>query len=164
MRIIFILSALICIGAELSAQTSVGILIGPTGTEPGLGIRTSRDCRWAADIRIAKANIFVNPKGGAWVNEASVVCRVLKQEKIRLNVGTGFRADLSIQAGTKSRFGAVIPLGIEAFPFPFPNGGLFFEVAPFATTVKGTDWNLGLRAVSGFIYYIPQNKNGKTKK
>jgi hypothetical protein len=144
-------------------KTGAGIGFYPTGTEPGIGYRSGKNTRFATDIRMARANIFTNPNKGSWVNEASFIYRCLKLEKIRVHIGLGARADWTLVKGEQNRFGAVLPIGIEAFPFPFQIGGLFFEIAPFATTTNGTNWNVGLRAASGFVIYVPSKaKHEKT--
>jgi hypothetical protein len=142
-------------------KTGAGIGFYPTGTEPGISYRSGKNTRFAADLRFSRANIFKNPDKGSWVNEASFIYRPLLLEKIRLHIGLGVRADWTLVAGENNRFGFVIPVGIEAFPFPFQIGGLFFEVAPFATTTNGKNWNFGLRAASGFVIYIPAKKKNE---
>lgn len=151
--------------AQTTTETKTGAGIGlyPTGTEPGIGYRTRKNSKFAADIRMARTNVFTNPNKGSWVNEASFIYRPLLLEKIRLHIGLGARVDWTLVAGERNRFGAVMPLGIEAFPFPFQIGGLFFEVAPFATTTNGSNWNFGLRAASGFVIYIPTKKKKNEK-
>lgn len=141
-----------------SAQTVGGIGIYPTGTEAGIGYRSGKNTRWAADLRMARTNVFINPNEGSWVNEAAALLRVLRLEKVQLHVGLGGRADWSNVQGRPHRFGAVVPIGVEAFPFPFQNAGLFFEAAPFLTTDIDLSLNFGLRTVSGFVFYIPKSK------
>lgn len=138
------------------AQTGPGIGIYPTGTEAGLGYRSARDSRWAADVRITRTNLWGAPRRGSLLWEASAICRVLRLEKVRFHLGLGTRLDLTLNPGEHHKAGAVAPIGVEAFPFPFQNAGLFFESAPFFVTAGGTDWNAGIRTVAGFIFYFPK--------
>ncbi len=110
------------------------------------------------DIRIAKASLFNSPKTGSLVNEASVLYRVAYYEKVRFHLGLGARADWNFDTKQKHRFGAVLPVGVEAYPFPFQNAGLFFEVAPFFTTAGGRNHNAGFRTVAGFAFYFLKKK------
>ncbi len=144
-------------------QTGGGIGIYPAGTEAGLGYRSAKDTRWAADVRMARTNVFINPNDGSWVNEASALLRVLRLEKVRLHVGLGARADWSNANGRSHRFGAVVPIGVEAFPFPFQNAGLFFEAAGFVTTDPSWDIHVGIRTVSGFVFYIPKKSRNENQ-
>jgi hypothetical protein len=142
---------------KATAQTGAGIGIYPTGTETGIGYRSAKETRWAADVRFSRANLFTNPEKGSWVNEASAICRVIKLEKVRFHIGLGARADWSNDPTQNHRFGAVMPIGVEAYPFPFQNAGLFFEAAPFlTTTIEAISLNFGLRTVAGFVFYIPK--------
>ena len=131
-----------------------GIGIYPTGTETGIGYRSSKDSRWVVDVRITRANMFTNPEAGSAVNEASVLYRIVYYEKVRLHVGLGGRADWNGDSKIGHRFGAVVPVGIEAFPFPFQNAGLFFEAAPFLTFGSNNKNNFGVRTVAGFVFYL----------
>lgn len=138
------------------AQTGPGIGIYPTGTETGLGYRSAKDTRWAADVRITRANVLNDATTGTLVNEVSVIYRILYLEKVRFHIGLGGRGDWNFDAKEQHKFGVVVPIGIEAFPFPFQNAGLFFEAAPFYTVSEQSVWNSGIRTVAGFIFYIPQ--------
>ena len=135
-------------------KTGFGIGIYPTGTETGLGFRSSKNNHWAIDVRITKANAFTNPSGGSVINEASFVWRLAYYEKVRFHMGLGGRADWNFDRNQSHRFGFVTPIGVEAFPFPFQNAGLFFEAAPFCTWTDGGNNNVGVRTVAGFIFYF----------
>src|ERR1700759_5365563 len=111
------------------AQTGPGIAILPTGTETGLGFRSSRDTHWALDVRATRANFYSEKnKTSSFVTEVSAVCRVIRLEKVKLHIGVGYRGDWNFTE--TNRHGIVVPVGVEAFPFPFQNAGLFFEAAP----------------------------------
>jgi len=138
------------------AQTGPGIAIYPTGTETGIGYRSAKDTRWALDARITKTNISNDAKTGSMVNEISIVYRIMYLEKVRFHIGLGGRADWNFDVKEQHKYGIVTPVGVEAFPFPFQNAGLFFEAAPFYTASHEGIWNGGLRTVAGFIFYIPK--------
>lgn len=53
-----------------------GVGIYGSGTETGLGFRSGKDTRFAADIRVAKANIFTEPNSGSLINEVSCIYRL----------------------------------------------------------------------------------------
>ena len=59
-----------------------------------------------------------------------------------------------LNEGQSHRFGFVLPLGVEAFPFAFQNAGLFFEAAPFCAWTTHDNANLGIRTVAGFAFYF----------
>lgn len=141
---------------SLFAQTSVGIGIYPTGTETGIGFRSSRTAKWIADVRLTKANFYDNKTMSSVISEASAVCRVVRLEKLRFHVGMGLRTEWNF-GGKNNKVGGVIPIGVEAFPFPFQNAGLFFEAAPFYTSDLETHFYAGLRTVAGFVFYFPSS-------
>ena len=148
--IIFCLSILI-----LQSQTSVGIGIYPTGTESGLGFRLNKDKRISFDARITKVNLFSNTSSpSSFLSEVSALYRLIILEKVRFHLGLGFRSNWNLT--TTHKHGAVIPIGVEAFPFPFQNAGLFFEVAPFFETDNKQNWQDGIRTVDGFVFYFPK--------
>lgn len=152
-----ILSLFICLflTTHLFSQHGPGIGVFPTGTEIGLSFRSAKDTRFAFDARVARA-LFNSDKTKttSFVSEVSVICRVIKLEKVRFFVGTGARADWNFT--DRHRYGISIPVGVEAFPFPFQNAGLFFEVAPyFVSDFRSNNNNAGFRAASGFIFYFP---------
>lgn len=137
------------------AQTGPGIGVFPTGTEIGLGFRSSQDTRWAFDARVARA-LFNSEKNktSSFVSEVSVICRVVKLEKVRFNLGLGYRTDWNFV--DRHKHGISLPVGVEAFPFPFRNAGLFFEVAAyFVSDLRSGNNIAGLRAASGFLFYFP---------
>lgn len=133
-------------------KSGLGVL--PTGSEIGINFRSSKDKPLFLDLRVSKVNILLNKNSGGFINESSLIYRISKHEKLRFNLGLGLRLESSITPKQNQRGGVVIPLGIEAFPFPFQNGGLFFEVAPYFTSDKVNYQNLGIRSSSGFIYYF----------
>ncbi len=143
-----------CSSASMFSQTGLGIGLYPTGTETGLGIRTSKETRMAVDARIARANIY-NEKNkiSSFVTELSVIYRVVKLEKVKFHVGLGYRADWNLNDGNKQ--GVILPIGVEAFPFPFQNAGLFFEAAPFYVSDFKSKDNAGIRTSAGFVFYFP---------
>lgn len=155
-----------------NTNTGIGIALFPTGTDVGLGIRTNKNKKWVLDARIAKANFYTQGNQSSFTNEASAVCRVVKLEKVRFHAGIGVRTEW--HWGPDNRYGLVAPLGVEAFPFPFQNAGLFFEVAPFFTessgfflhnmTGKGSNYVAGLRTVAGFVFYFPRKDRASETK
>ncbi len=149
----------------LCAQETLGAGLGilPTGTETGISFRTSKQKRVLVDLRLSKANIFLHPSSGMFINEASFLYRVAFYEKLRLHLGLGARSEWDFNKNMNHRFGAVASIGVEAFPFPFQNGGLFFEVAPYFTIDKTNAQNLGLRTASGFIYYFTKKPKQNEK-
>lgn len=92
-----------------------------------------------------------------------MIYRISNHEKLRFNIGLGFRTEWNFTPKQNQRYGIVVPLGIEAFPFPFQNGGLFFEVAPYFTNDKANFQNIGIRSSSGFIYYFTQKQKSNEK-
>jgi len=168
--LVFVLSILLVSGAQAQTQqtqqtpprTGFGVGIYPTGTETGIGFRSAKESRWAIDVRITRANFFTETKTGSLVNEASFVYRVAFYEKVRFHIGLGARADWNLDKKQSNRFGGVMPIGVEAFPFPFQHAGLFFEAAPYFTTAGSGDNNAGIRTVAGFVFYFLKNhKNEK---
>jgi hypothetical protein len=160
MRILSILAIVFFSSITLLGQTGPGIGVYPTGTEIGLGFRSSKDTRFAFDVRVARA-LFNSEKNktSSFVSEVSVICRVVKLEKVRFNLGIGYRTDWNFV--DRHRHGIALPVGVEAYPFPFQNAGLFFEVAPYFVSDLRTSNNIwGFRAASGFMFYFP----AKTKK
>ena len=140
------------------SKTGVGIGIYPTGTETGLGFRSSKNARLVADVRIAKANFYTNESLSSFITEVSAVYKVVKLEKVRFHIGIGERTEWNF--GSKNnKYGVVVPVGVEAFPFPFQNAGLFFEVAPFLTHDFVSETSGGIRTVAGFIFYFPVKDN-----
>ncbi len=138
-----------------------GIGFYPTGTEAGLGFRSSKDSKFLIDVRVTKFNIYNNPKQGNFNTETSLLYRIAYYERVRLHLGLGFRGEWTITANQNDRLGVVMPLGVEAFPFPFQNAGLFFEVAPYFTS-NSSGQNYGLRTVAGFaFYFIKKDRNEK---
>ncbi len=142
---------------DANAQTSVGIALYPTGTEAGLGFRLNKDKRFLVDARITKASLFSNKSNPSmFLSEVSGVYRLVFLEKVRFHMGLGFRSNWNFTSGHKH--GAVLPIGVEAFPFPFQNAGLIFEVAPFFETDDKSNWQGGMRTIAGFVFYFPTKK------
>ena len=144
-------------------KTGPGIGIYPTGTETGFGYRSSKNARWVVDARITKANLLLHPDNGSFINELSLVYRIAYYEKVRFHLGLGGRADWNFGNHLPHRFGVVTPVGVEAFPFPFQNAGLFFEAAPFFTMAENHQNNIGIRTVAGFVFYFPKKDNVEIK-
>ena len=125
MRKFLIVTGFILFCLTLKSQTTVGIGIYPTGTETGLGFRLNKDKRLSLDTRITKANLYSNASStSSFISEASVIYRLVRLEKVRFHMGLGFRSNWNFT--TTHKHGAIIPSGVEAFPFPFQNAGLFF--------------------------------------
>lgn len=138
-------------------KLSSGVGIYGSGTETGFGFRSAKDTRFALDVRVAKTNIFTEPNTGSIVNEINCIYRVAFYERARFFMGLGARADWGVGETVDNRYGVVMPLGAEAYPFPFQNAGLFFEAAPFVTTADGTSYNIGVRTITGFSFYFYSN-------
>lgn len=135
------------------AQTGPGIGLYATGSETGIGFRSGKETRWVLDTRIAKANIYSEKnKASSLTTELSGVCRIVKLEKVRFHLGVGYRAEWNVNA--QNRHGIVVPVGVEAFPFPFQNAGLFFEAAPFITSDPDQNYYSGIRTSAGFVFYF----------
>ena len=143
------------------SQTTIGIGIYPTGTESGLGLRLNKDKRLSAEARVTRFNLYSDSKAGqsSFLTEASAIYRIILLEKVRFHVGLGMRADWNFT--TSNKFGGVIPIGVEAFPFPFQNAGLFFESAPYLVSDKDSKLVGGLRSVAGFVFYFSQKRKSK---
>ncbi len=149
-------------GHVAKSQTSVGIGLYPTGTEAGLGFRLNKDKKVALDARITRANLYSDQKVGQsnFLIELSAVYRIVLLERVRFHLGLGFRGDWNLV--TSDKYGAVMPLGVEAFPFPFQNAGLIFEAAPFYVSDLHSKWVAGIRTMAGFVFYFPTKNNFKT--
>ncbi|MBC7695091.1 MAG: hypothetical protein H7141_06540 [Burkholderiales bacterium] len=155
MRKYLIVTGFIISFLALKSQTTVGIGIYPTGTETGLGFRLNKDKRVSLDTRITKANLYSNASStSSFISEASVIYRLVRLEKVRFHMGLGFRNNWNFT--TTHKHGAIIPIGVEAFPFPFQNAGLFFEAAPYFETDDRSTWQAGIRTVAGFVFYFPK--------
>jgi hypothetical protein len=143
------------------SQTTIGIGIYPTGTETGLGFRLNKDKRFSLDTRITKANLYSNSSSpSSFLSEISAIYRLIVLEKVRFHMGLGFRSNWNFSS--QHKHGVVIPVGVEAFPFPFQNAGLFFEAAPFFETDNQQNWQGGIRTVAGFVFYFPKKLKKST--
>ena len=138
-----------------------GVGLYASGTETGMGLHLIKDSRWSMEARFARTNIFVQSETGSWVTEASLLYRVAYHEKVRCHIGIGPKADFQVSESLSDRYGLSFPIGVEAFPFPFQNAGLFFEAAPFYLTAGGDEINYGIRTSSGFVFYFV--RQDKTK-
>ncbi|MCD6017097.1 MAG: hypothetical protein K0S53_218 [Bacteroidetes bacterium] len=160
MRTVFFVFLFFLSLLTLQSQTTVGIGIYTTGTETGLGFRLNKEKRLSLDARITKANFYSNAaSSSSFLSEVSGIYRLIRLEKIRFHIGIGFRSNWNLM--TTHKHGAVIPIGVEAFPFPFQNAGLFFEAAPYFESDDKSNWQGGLRTVAGFAFYF-QKKLKKT--
>jgi hypothetical protein len=143
-------------------KSTVGIALYPTGTETGLGFRSGKNSRFLLDARVTKANLYSDKKISSFITEVSGVCRVVKLEKVRFHLGLGLRNEWNY-GGKLNKIGAVLPVGVEAFPFPFQNAGLFFETAPFYTQDTHNVYYAGIRTVAGFVFYFPVKEEKKSE-
>lgn len=155
LRTFFLIPLFTLWSLSADSQTGIGVGLYPTGTETGFGIRTSKETRFAGDARITRANVFSDKtKVSSFVTELSLICRVVKLERVRFHVGLGYKADWNLVENSKH--GLIVPVGVEAFPFPFQNAGLFFEAAPFYVIDPATQKdNAGIRTAAGFVFYFP---------
>lgn len=157
MRTILLIYFLYLIVLNVNSQTTVGIGLYPTGNEAGLGFRLNKDKRICLDARLSKANIYSSSSNpSAFVTEINFIYRAVFLEKVRFHTGIGFRSDWNLTQTHK--YGAIVPIGVEGFPFSFQNAGIFFEVAPFFETDDKSNWQGGLRTVAGFVFYFPSKK------
>lgn len=157
--ILLSLSIFSFINEAFPQDTSFCIGLYPTGTEAGIGYRSAKQTRFAFDLRLTKTNFYSDPQSGTMINEANALYRVFFYEKVRMHTGLGFRAEWNFSAMHDHRFGFVMPVGVEAFPFPFQNAGLIFEVAPYCAFASGYNFNLSMRTVAGFVFYIVKKEN-----
>ncbi|PBQ33459.1 hypothetical protein CNR22_17305 [Sphingobacteriaceae bacterium] len=149
----FIFSLTLLLAGVMSAQTGAGVGLYATGSETGIGFRSGKETRWVIDARIAKANIYSEKnKASSFSTELSGVCRIVKLEKVRFHLGLGYKAEWNIHA--ENRHGLVVPVGVEAFPFPFQNAGLFFEAAAFCMSDPQQNYYSGIRTSAGFVFYF----------
>jgi hypothetical protein len=112
----------------------------------------------ALDVRATKANLFKNASSSSFISECSLIYRVVFLEKVRFHTGLGLRIDW---VSPHSFYGAVMPIGVEAFPFPFQNAGLFFEAAPWYEQNEEQTWRAGIRTVAGCVFYFPVKQKQK---
>ena len=139
--------------ATTPLNTGIGIALYPTGTEAGIGIRSSKDNRLIIDARITKASFYSDrTKNYSFGSEFSFVYRMIKYEKLRFHIGAGYKAEWNFP--NDHRHGLVVPIGVEAFPFPFQNAGLFFESAAYALIDKNRNAISGIRTAAGFVFYF----------
>ncbi|MDP2385739.1 MAG: hypothetical protein Q8M29_05175 [Bacteroidota bacterium] len=148
----------------LIGQTGVGLGLYPTGTESGLGFRLNKDKKVYLDARVTRANFYSDKTTGQtnFLTELSAIYRLILLEKVRFHMGLGFRGDWNLV--TSHKYGVVMPIGVEAFPFPFQNAGLIFETAPFCVSDSNSKLSGGIRTIAGFVFYFPTNKNSKKDK
>ncbi len=137
----------------------LGIAVLPVGSEFAVGTKYNITNRSTVELRLTKPNYTLNPTGKtgySFVTELIYVHRVVAKPKVKFNVGLGARADYALNSNVENfRYGAVVPISVEAFPFAaIPNGALFFEVAPIFT-LNADKSQLGLfRSASGFCIYF----------
>jgi len=146
----------------VKSQTTIGIGLYPTGTEAGFGLRLNKDKCLSIDARMTRANFYSDIKVGQsnFLTELSAIYRTVLLEKVRFHVGLGFRGDWNLV--TSHKYGGVVPIGVEAFPFPFQNAGLIFEAAPYCVSDLHGKLTGGIRTVAGFVFYFPtRNKTIK---
>jgi len=142
------------------AQTGIGIGIYPTGTETGLGFRSGKNSKFFVEGCITKANLYNSPIASSALSELAMGVRVVKLEKVFLNIGLGVRAEYN--SNKNNKIGAIIPISVEAFPFPFQNAGLFFGAGLFYTSDLKKDTYAGIRTAAGFVFYFPKKQDKKS--
>lgn len=160
MRFLLLFSLLISLQLSYSQDLKYGVGIGlyPTGIEYGLGFRSSKVNKTCLDVRLTKTQFTTNPNIGSFNSEINFVHRVVKQERLSFHIGYGFKTDINVNVGSLNKYGVVFPVGVEAFPFPFQQAGLFFEAAPFWITTINRSALIGLRASAGFVFYFTSSK------
>lgn len=140
----------------MSGQTGAGIGLYATGSETGLGFRSAKETRWVLDARVTKANVYSEKnKASSFSTELSPVYRLVKLEKVRFHLGLGYKAEWNPHAAHKHGF--IVPVGVEAFPFPFQNAGLFFEAGAFILSDSEHNYYSGIRTAAGFVFYFLRN-------
>ena len=154
--LIFITQSTLIIAQE--TKYSVGVGLYTTGSEYGLGFRSSKVNKMCFDVRFTKTLFTTNPNTGGFNSEINFVHRVVKQERLNFHIGYGFKTDINVNVGSLNKYGVVFPVGVEAFPFPFQQAGLFFEVAPFYITTTNRSAQFGLRSAAGFVFYFTSSK------
>jgi hypothetical protein len=150
-----ILTFLISTGAI--AQTGAGICINPTGSDAGLGFKSSKKTRLFVEASVGKANLYSKPATSSFVSELTLNYRIVKLEKVFFHMGLGIRNEWNF--GKNHKVGVAMPVGVEAFPFPFQNAGVIFSIAPFYTSDLEGDIYAGMRSTGGFVFYFPKKEN-----
>jgi hypothetical protein len=139
----------------LTAKGQVGVGLYPSGTEPGISFKTSKVKPVYADIRFTDF-FFSDSDHFKFKSEVLVKRRFTYFERINFVVGVGPR--MEYYSNDNLFYGVVAPLAVEAFPFPFPNAGLFFEVGPYYTTDFSGQFHGGFRTASGINFYFVNRK------
>ncbi len=137
----------------------VGMAILPVGSEFAIGGKVNFDKHNTLELRLARPSYTVNPVGNtsySFNSELFYLRRIVAKPKVKFNVGLGARVEYAnILTKETIRYGAVLPVSVEAFPFAvIPNGALFFEVAPIFLTAKDKSQSLFFRSASGFCIYF----------
>jgi hypothetical protein len=138
-----------------NAFSQVGIGVYPSGNEPGFGFKTSHKGKWFADIRIA--DVLLPQDRDMFRVRGEVLAKRRFTYFERVNFVTGIGPRIEYSGNTGSFYGLVIPVAVEAFPFPFPNAGLFFEVGTYGVTDFEGPIKAGFRTVAGINFYFTRN-------
>jgi hypothetical protein len=134
-------------------QTGPGVGIYATGTETGIGFRSGKESPLILEARLARVAMYSDRrKNSSFSGEVTAVARLVRLEKVRFHIGLGGKIESDLRTG--EYYGAVVPIGVEAFPFPFQNAGLFFEAAPFLLQNHRRDYSFGIRTTAGFVFYF----------
>jgi hypothetical protein len=156
----FRLLVLVLIMLPLFSWAQVGIGVYPSGNEPGFGVKTSQTARYFADIRIADVLL---PQDRT---EFRIRTEILAKRRFtfyeRANFITGIGPRLEHNGSDGIFYGLTLPVAVEAFPFPFPNVGLFFEVGSYFVSDFNGRSQAGFRTVGGINFYFMRNGSENT--
>jgi hypothetical protein len=144
-------------GFPAFSQVGIGVYAG--GNEPGLTFNTSRYGKYFVDFRISDVLLPQDRSEFRIRSEVMLKRRFTYFDRANFILGLGGRVRHTGSEGTF--YGISLPVAVEAFPFPFPNAGLFFEVGPYlASDFNGRSVG-GFRTASGInFYFFRQQKNG----
>ncbi|MFN6944476.1 MAG: hypothetical protein ACK4ND_05980 [Cytophagaceae bacterium] len=156
MRKTIILHTLLSI-LSFSSYSQVGLGVYPSGSEAGLSFKTSKLNSFFADIRMSDFNFSQNIEELSFKNEVFAKYRLTYFERINFIIGLGPRMEFYGQR--RPFWGIAAPIAVEAFPFPFPNAALFFEVAPFYASDLHGQYHGGFRTASGINFYFVPRKS-----
>ncbi|WMJ73194.1 hypothetical protein RCC89_08465 [Cytophagaceae bacterium ABcell3] len=135
----------------------VGIGVYPSGSEPGLSFKTSQRTKFFADIRLQDLQ-YTNFADQQHIKTELLAKRRFNWfDRINFVIGIGPRAEF--YGHQDNFFGVVAPIAVEGFPFPFPNAGLFFEVAPYYSSDFNGNFHSGFRTVSGINFFFVSRKD-----
>ena len=153
-----LLIAALLIAIHINAKAQVGVGIYTIGTAAGLSFKTSQTKKFYNELRFSNSGFVSGITNSTFTSELLGIYRIQFLDKVRFHTGLGIRFEWNSKQNEK--YGAAIPLGVEAFPFAaIPNVALFFEVGPFYNTDFKKAYTAGLRTLSGVSYYFVSNNS-----